>query len=30
MFHGREVGLVEGEDMNEHNIMYLATGGSQQ
>ncbi len=30
MFHGKQVGLVEGNDMNEHNIMYLATGGSQE
>ena len=29
MYHGRIVGQVEGEDMNEHNIMFLATGGSQ-
>ncbi len=28
MFHGEQVGLVEGDDMNEHNIMYLATGGN--
>ena len=30
MFHGRQVGEVSGEDMNEHNIMYLATGGNQK
>ena len=30
MFHGRIVGEVAGSDMNEHNIMYLATGGGQQ
>ena len=30
MFHGRIVGEVSGSDMNEHNIMYLATGGGQQ
>ena len=30
MFHGRVVGEVAGSDMNEHNIMYLATGGGQQ
>ena len=30
MFHGRQVGMVEGEDMNEQNIMYLATGGNQE
>ena len=29
MYHGRIVGQVEGKDMNEHNIMFLATGGSQ-
>lgn len=29
LFHGREVGEVSGEEMNEHNIMYLATGGNQ-
>lgn len=27
MFHGAQVGLVEGDDMTEHNIMLLATGG---
>lgn len=30
LFHGRQVGQVEGDDMNEQNIMYLATGGNQQ
>ncbi len=30
MFHGRQVGEVSGESMNEHNIMYLATGGAQK
>ena len=30
MFHGRQVGEVSGEDMNEHYIMYLATGGKQK
>ena len=30
LFHGRQVGMVEGEDMNEQNIMYLATGGNQE
>ena len=30
MFHGHVVGEVAGSDMNEHNIMYLATGGGQQ
>ena len=29
MFHGHQVGEVSGADMNEHNIMYLATGGNQ-
>lgn len=29
MYHGRLVGEVTGEDMNEHKIMYLATGGDQ-
>lgn len=29
LFHGRIMGEVSGEDMNEHNIMYLATGGNQ-
>ena len=29
MYHGRIVGQVEGADMTEHNIMFLATGGSQ-
>ncbi len=29
LFHGRIMGEVKGEDMNEHNIMYLATGGNQ-
>lgn len=28
MFHGQQVGLVEGNEMNEHNIMFLATGGN--
>ena len=28
MFHGQQVGLVEGDDMTEHNIMFLATGGN--
>ena len=28
LFHGRHAGEVAGEDMNEHNIMYLATGGN--
>ncbi len=30
MFHGRIMGEVQGEQMNEHNIMYLATGGEQK
>ena len=29
MYHGRIVGRVEGDDMNEKHIMYLATGGNQ-
>ncbi len=29
MFHGRVVGQVEGDTMNEQHIMYLATGGEQ-
>lgn len=29
MYHGRIAGKVEGVEMTEHNIMYLATGGSQ-
>ena len=29
LFHGRNMGTVEGEDMNERNNMYLATGGSE-
>ncbi len=29
MFHGRIVGQVQGDSMNEQNIMYLATGGEQ-
>ena len=29
MYHGRIVGRVCGEDMNEKHIMYLATGGNQ-
>ena len=29
MYHGRIVGRVSGEDMNEKHIMYLATGGKQ-
>ena len=28
LFHGRHAGEVTGGDMNEHNIMYLATGGN--
>ena len=28
MFHGEQVGMIEGKDeMTEHNIMFLATGG---
>ncbi len=30
LFHGRQTGMVEGDDMNEQNIMYLATGGNQE
>ena len=30
LFHGRNVGTVEGGDMNEKTIMYLATGGNAQ
>ena len=30
LFHGRHMGIVEGDDMNEENIMFLATGGSEQ
>ena len=30
LFHGRHIGTVEGSDMNESNIMYLATGGSKE
>lgn len=29
MYHGRIVGQVSGDDMNEKQIMYLATGGNQ-
>ena len=29
MFHGQIVGEVSGDKMNEHDIMYLATGGNQ-
>ena len=29
MYHGRIVGRVQGGDMNEKHIMYLATGGNQ-
>ena len=29
MFHGRHMGIVEGDEMNESNIMFLATGGSE-
>lgn len=29
LFHGHQVGEVSGAEMNEHNIMYLATGGNQ-
>lgn len=30
MFHGKIVGEVRDGDMNEHQIMYLATGGNQE
>jgi len=30
LFHGRNMGTVEGDEMNESNIMFLATGGSEQ
>ena len=29
MFHGEQVGLIEGDEMNEHQIMFLATGGQK-
>ena len=29
LFHGRQVGQLKFEDMTEHSIMYLATGGNQ-
>ena len=29
MFHGEQVGLIEGDGMTEHNIMFLATGGQK-
>jgi len=29
LFHGRHVGELKGEEMTEHGIMYLATGGDQ-
>ena len=29
MFHGRLIGEVSGEQMNEHEMMRLATGGDQ-
>ena len=29
MFHGEIVGEVQGDEMNEHQIMYLATGGDR-
>ncbi len=28
LFHGRQVGELKGEEMTEHSIMYLATGGN--
>ena len=29
LFHGSQVGELKGEEMTEHSIMYLATGGNQ-
>jgi len=29
LFHGKQVGELKGEEMTEHSIMYLATGGNQ-
>ena len=29
LFHGQQVGQLKGEEMTEHSIMYLATGGNQ-
>lgn len=29
LFHGKIAGEVHGDDMNEHQIMYLATGGNE-
>ena len=29
LFHGRQVGELSAEEMTEHSIMYLATGGNQ-
>ena len=29
LFHGRQVGQLKGDEMTEHSIMYLATGGNQ-
>ena len=29
LFHGRHAGELKGEEMTEHSIMYLATGGNQ-
>ena len=29
LFHGRQVGQLKAEEMTEHSIMYLATGGNQ-
>ena len=29
LFHGRQVGELKGDEMTEHSIMYLATGGNQ-
>ena len=29
LFHGQQVGELQAEEMTEHSIMYLATGGNQ-
>ena len=29
LFHGQQVGELKGDEMTEHSIMYLATGGNQ-
>ena len=30
LFHGRQIGELQGDEMTEHSIMYLATGGDQK